>query len=250
MTTVGVCKKRPTLCKKRKKNAKSLSNLNKGRGKHRRIRKCASTATLISESAVLAAELLNEYVESQPKTKDAWTTMQQSYSRANANSASNTAVDRQREKIADAYVRISQLKQTKIRTVEETVMLLQFIFDFIHENNCSLTASVNRAYTIFQWDRGNAFDTVKRYLNSDCVIPQLKELRKRGRGAELFIQRYGDRFKVLKREHAVEILEYVRTANKSRGGMITAGRIQAHLLGKYNKLFKKATIYYCLKKRL
>ena len=54
----------------------------------------------------------------------------------------------------------------------------------------------------------------------------------------------------MKAHHAKEVLEYVRTANKSRGGMVTAGRIQSHLLQKFNKLFKKCTIYYCLKKRL
>ena len=75
-------------------------------------------------------------------------------------------------------------------------------------------------------------------------MPTLKQAKKRGRGAELFIQRYGDRFKVLKAHHAKEVLEYVRTANKSRGGMVTAGRIQAHLLQTFNKLFKKCTIYY------
>ena len=88
-------------------------------------------------------------------------------------------------------------------------MFLQFIFDFIHNHNCVVTAAVNRACEIFNWDRDNSFDTIKRYLDNDSVMPKLKDAKKRGRGAELFIQRYGDRFKVLKAHHAKEVLEYV-----------------------------------------
>ena len=55
---------------------------------------------------------------------------------------------------------------------------------------------------------------------------------------------------VLKKHHASAILEYVTLANKERGGMVTVGRIQAYLISKFDKVFKKATIYYCLTKRL
>ena len=54
----------------------------------------------------------------------------------------------------------------------------------------------------------------------------------------------------IKYHHAVAILEYVSLANQERGGMITLGRIQAHLLDKFGVLFKKGSIRYCLKKRL
>ena len=54
----------------------------------------------------------------------------------------------------------------------------------------------------------------------------------------------------IKCHHAVAILEYVSLANQERGGMITLGRIQAHLLDKFGVLFKKGSIRYCLKKRL
>ena len=46
------------------------------------------------------------------------------------------------------------------------------------------------------------------------------------------------------------LFEYVTLANQERGGMITLGRIQAHLLDKFGVLFKKGSIRYCLKKRL
>ena len=48
----------------------------------------------------------------------------------------------------------------------------------------------------------------------------------------------------------MEILKYVRLANVEKGGMVTAGRIQAHLFDKFAIEFKKSTIYYCLNKRL
>ena len=78
----------------------------------------------------------------------------------------------------------------------------------------------------------------------------MPEHNKRGRGAELFKQRYGDRFMTIKREHAVAILEYVSLVNKERGGMVTLGRIQAHLLERFGIVFKKGSIRYCLTKRL
>lgn len=49
----------------------------------------------------------------------------------------------------------------------------------------------------------------------------MPEMKKRGRGSELFKERYGDFFCVLKRRHAVEVLRYVVLSNKERGGMVT-----------------------------
>ena len=94
------------------------------------------------------------------------------------------------------------------------------------------------------------FEVVNDYLESTKVQPACKISKLRGRAAELFKQRYGDKFCVLKREHSVEILNYVRLANKERGDMVTTGRIQTHLLQKYDILFKRPTIHYCLTKRL
>ena len=54
----------------------------------------------------------------------------------------------------------------------------------------------------------------------------------------------------LKRRHTVETLKYVVLANQERGGMVTIGRIQVHLLDKFEKVFHKSTIQYCLTKRL
>ena len=138
----------------------------------------------------------------------------------------------------------------KQRSQDEIIMLIQFITRFVLKNNCSLTIAVEEAQVMFKWKRKAIFDIIHRYVHSTDVKPQVQAHKKRGRGAELFKQRWGDHFCVLKKNHASEILEYVRMANKQRGGMVTCGRIQAHLLQKYNKHFKRATIYYCLTRRL
>ena len=91
---------------------------------------------------------------------------------------------------------------------------------------------------------------MKNYRNHNEDQPKIAEPKKRGRAADLFKERYGDRFMVLKRHHAVEVLNHVTLANKERGGMVTISRIQAHLLAKFDQVFKKATIHYCLTKRL
>ena len=114
-----------------------------------------------------------------------------------------------------------------------------------------LTAAVNLTGSTFCWDRADIFTTMANYLDSEDVSPSMSNHKKRGRGSELFKSRYGDFFyTTLKRHHAVEILKYVVLANTERGCMVTINRIQSHLLEKYEKLFHKSTIWYCLKKRL
>ena len=113
------------------------------------------------------------------------------------------------------------------------------------------TRACEAAVKIFCWDNKTVFRIVNDYLDSEvAVVPVLTATKARGSVAELFKQRYGEQFMVLKREHAVEILKYVTLANQERGGMVTVGRIQAHLLSRFSHLFKKCTIKYCLKKRL
>ena len=184
-------------------------------------------------------------------TKDKFTTMHGLYNNRNPSAATFTKLDVMRDSLVLARNRIYQAKlPAEYRTVSERIMLIQFIIDYILGNNCSLTEAVNHAQRIFCWRRQEIFTVVNDYLRGDSIRPGDKVRAKRGRGSELFIERYADRFFVLKRHHCAEILEYVRTANSSRGGMVTAGRIQAHLLQKYDTLFKKSTIYYALKKRL
>ena len=130
-------------------------------------------------------------------------------------------------------------------------MILQFTLKHLYANrNCTLTSAVNLAASTFCWDRADIFSTLANYFESEDNTPEMPEQKKRGRGSELFKQRYGDFFCTLKRRHAVEILKYVVLANKERGGMVTINRIQSHLLEKFEKVFHKSTIWYCLSKRL
>ena len=149
-------------------------------------------------------------------------------------------------------MRIDTIKsRTQSRTLQERIMLVQFVLKYLFTNrNCTLTSAVNLANTIFCWDRLDIFKTIGDYLDSEAANPAMPERKKRGRGSELFKERYGDFFCVLKRRHAVEVLRYVVLANKERGDMVTVSRIQAHLLEKYEKVFHKSTINYCLNKRL
>ena len=87
-------------------------------------------------------------------------------------------------------------------------------------------------------------------MDSDSIVPEVKTLKKRGRGSDVFKERYGDRFCVLKQVHLVEILRYIQRANSERGGMVTIGRVQAHLLSKFGILFKKYHVYYAMRIRL
>ena len=79
--------------------------------------------------------------------------MNQKYSLATPLAGSGSrkrCVDRRRDQVTQAHNRIKQSRLSKsVRTVEETVILLQFIFDFIHNHNCVVTAAVNRVCEIF-----------------------------------------------------------------------------------------------------
>ena len=184
-------------------------------------------------------------------TKSVGTSMQERYDRHNPSPACKTRLDVLMQKCLDAVERINTARvERKQRSQDEIVMLIQFITRFVLKNNCSLTIAIDEAQFTFHWKRKDIFDIIHRYLESTDVKPKVQEHKKRGRGAELFKLQWGDHFCVLKKRHASEILEYVRLANKQRGGMVTCGRIQAHLLQKYNKHFKRATIYYCLTRRL
>ena len=173
------------------------------------------------------------------------------YGKTNPSPATFTKIDQLHSKVIESLPRIDKARPKNMpRTMLETTMLLQFILRFIYTNVCLLSYAVSEASQIFGWDRGAIFKATKSWLNGTDAQPVLKEQKKRGRGAAEFKRRYGDQFMTIKYHHAVAILEYVTLANKQRGGMVTIGRIQAHLLEKFGKLFKKGSIKYCLKNRL
>ena len=221
---------------KKKVSVKSLNNLSAGRGP-RKKRKVSRTIF---------------------KRGDKWyrnfgTGMSDNYryDKLSPSPANLTKQDKLYSQVADAIPRIDKSRPEKTpRTMFETIMLLQFILRFIYTNFCMLTHAVNKAIEIFGWNRNAVFKAVHSWLDGNDAQPVLPAVKKRGRGAEEFKRRYGDRFMVIKREHAVAILNYVTLGNKERGGMITVGRIQAHLLDKFGVLFKKGSIKYCLNKRL
>ena len=180
------------------------------------------------------------------------TSMVEVYDRHNPSPAQLIRQDQLHDKVVDGLMRIDTVKpQTQCRTLPERIMLVQFVLKHLFSNRtCTLTSAVNLANNIFCWDRLDIFKTISDYFLSEEAVPVMPEYKTRGRGAELFKQRYGDFFCVLKRRHAVEILKYVVLANKERGGMTTIGRIQAHLMQTFDRLFNKSTIHYCLAKRL
>ena len=179
------------------------------------------------------------------------TSMHGEYTKQNPSPATLTKLDKMRDKLVSAYQRIMGAREPRAkRSSHERVMLLQFIFAFVHDNNSTITAAINEAQRIFHWKRQSLFAVVNGYLSSEEKSPAVEVSKKRGRGSELFMRRYGDQFCKIKNVHIKEILKYVREANKNRGGMVTAGRIQAHLLNKFDIIFKRPSIYYALTKRL
>ena len=173
------------------------------------------------------------------------------YTAQNASAATETKLDEVHNKVVLAISRIDNARPAKdVRTVKESIMLLQFVLNYLHSERCSVTKACENAVKIFCWDNKTVFRIVNNYLDSAAVVPVLTAKKLRGRAAELFKERYGEQFMVLKREHAVEILKYVTLANQERGGMVTVGRIQAYLLARFGQLFKKCTIKYYLTKWL
>ena len=183
---------------------------------------------------------------------DQGTSMHTTYTKDNPSPATLTKIDKFHTSVVLAIARIERFRDgvKRVRKVAEHTMLLQFVLKFAEKNKCTMTTACEEAADIFRWDSKKVFQIVKAYLRSNSDAPILQAQRRRGRAAELFQERYGDQFMTLKHEHLCEMLDYVTLANKERGGMITTGRIQAHLLAKFEILFKKPTIHYALTKRL
>ena len=96
----------------------------------------------------------------EPKFKDAYTSMD--YDRTNTSAATNTKADVLRDKVAAAVELIESARQLKkVRTVSEKIMLIQFVFHFIHSRNCTLTTAVDESQRIFRWCRQE--DIFKRF---------------------------------------------------------------------------------------
>lgn len=211
----------------------SLANLTLGR---KRVRQSATSSNQVPPT---------------PTHRDASTSMTSSYSRFNP----SPAVLTQRDRLIDCAVasaeRIDRARRSRRpRGQLEIIMLLQFILKFLAQHRCCLTTAIEEAARIFCWGQDGVRKIVKEYMDAEDDVPQVKTANKRGRGSAAFKQLYGDRFCVLKQVHLVEVLEYVRRSNSARGGMVTAGRVQAHLLNKFEVLFKKYHIYYALRHRL
>ena len=235
--------------KKRKQAEASLSNLKKGRcgpSLKRRLRSARKQLELeLSEATAEPAE-----ANAEPRFKDAGTNTR-CYSRNNPKAGSRTKLDELRDKITEVQSVLVVARPLVPRTTNEKIMLLQYLFSVLQDyNDWFLSDAVKKAELIFQWTRGDIFKITADFLEDPKSALAQKVQAKRGRGSAEFIRKYGDKFCVLKNEHAKSILEYVRVANDQRGGMVTAGRIQAHLLDKYGIVFKRDTIYYCLKHRL
>ena len=130
-------------------------------------------------------------------------------------------------------------------------MILQFTLKFVQQYRCNMTTAIEETSRIFCWGHDDIRRIVNEYMSGDESLPRVKTNKKRGRGSKAFKQRYGDMFCVLKQEHLVAILEYVvRRSNSARGGMVTIGRVQSHLLSKFETLFKKYNVYYAMRHRL
>ena len=223
--------------KKRKQATSSIANLARGRFKKP-----------VTEAV---KRLRRTYKRKGKYVIDVGTSMHQSYSRQNPSAAMKSKLDEFHDKVVLAIARIDKARPKKdIRTIKEVTMLLQFTLKFAAQHKCTLTVACEEVAATFRWDNKLIFKTVNNYLTGNNDQPILEAKQMRGRASEIFQQRYGDQFKVLKAHHAAEILDYVSLSNSERGGMTTCGRIQAHLLEKFGKLFKKCTIQYCLSQRL
>ena len=134
------------------------------------------------------------------------------------------------------------------------VVVLRFVFHAVVRLNWSWTSSTREAAVIFNIKHRNVQSIAAQYIDPEDglqVFPRELERKKRGRGSAKFIANDVDeRFKVIKRVHLTSILEYVRTRNRSMCGVCTVRAIQAHLMQKFNKLFKPSTILYAMKVRL
>ena len=110
-------------------------------------------------------------------------------------------------------------------------MILQFVFNFLATHKYTLTTAVERTSVIFHWNVNAIYPAVRSYLDGDHAKPiiTITTPKKSGRGAELFKDRYGDRFMVIKKEHVSEILKCVTSTNQELGGMVTLGHIETQL---------------------
>ena len=213
---------------KRKQSAAQLSNLSAG---WNRVPKPPAPVKFVSRGTSMVGDGM--------------------YNQHNPSPATLADADKLQDRIIGAVDRIKDARNAKqTRTMQELIMLVQFVTRFVHKSQCSLTHAVTEAAETFRWDHRDIFRVMNAYLDGDDVLPALKTVQVRGRGSELFKQRYSDTFCVLKIVHMNEILRYVQLANKERGGMVTCGRIRAHLLQTFGILFKKYHVYYCLRKRL
>ena len=147
------------------------------------------------------------------------TSMHEVHCYKNPSPATLTKIDKTIDKAVLCIERIDTARGfSNCRTQHELVMLVQFVCKFIVKHRCTLTTAVKQASRIFCWSHGDIFRIMKDYFaNVLCentpALPKMKIYNVRGRGSELFKQRWGDRFYVLKQVHLVEMLKYVRRSN-------------------------------------
>ena len=84
----------------------------------------------------------------EPKFKDVSTSMRCYH--GNPSPVTLTQVNKVRDQMAGALDRIKSTRHIKkIRTVDEKIMTLQFIFDVVNSHNCTLTDDVSEAQRAF-----------------------------------------------------------------------------------------------------
>ena len=120
---------------------------------------------------------------------DNWTSMQERYNVYNPSPATQTKLDEFHTQVVLALGRIDQAhgsKTSEVRTSKETIMLLQFVLNFAHDERCNLTTACEKAANIFRWDNKSVFFIVKHYLRGNNTVPVLQAKKARGRASELF----------------------------------------------------------------
>ena len=235
------------MSKRRRQHKNSLSNLRRGTPAVRPKRACTQRCT--STASEVQSGTSPNTPTSDRTTATKGTSTHVFYGRHNPSPAMATRLDELHDQAVEAQPLIRMARSPcKPRSREEKIMLLQFFLDFLHEHRCTLTKAVDEASAIFRWHRNEVFEICNRFLK-EGDIPMSVPL-KRGRGSDAFKDKYADTFCKIKNTHVASILEYIRMANLERGGMVTVGRIQAHLFRNFGILFKEKTINKCLTKRM
>ena len=162
--------------------------------------------------------------------------------------------DRMKDDCIEGIARLRKVTPSGFHWTSQMItVLLRFVYHAVVNLNWSMSAACKEAGTIFNLKVKTVRQMATLHLQApaDVVLPPELPVKIRGRGSATYKANDTDeRFKVIKEVHLKTMLNFVRERNQSMAGMCTVRAIQAHLLQKFNKMFKYTTIWYGLSVRL